>query len=297
MNLAFSQYLGANIEFGAQRFFGLPEKETVDQILTLPFEHLRLSIPFSEVHPTPTTWDFSKRDYVIEEAIKRKKKIHLQIGIKTLGWPEVHVPKWLSEKYPYLLQKGCQLDQNPDVRKYTLEYLEKTAERYLKHKEIASIHIENEAFSKRLQVSNYRYISKSFWEEEVSLIKRLDQFKRPMVQNIPMDTPESIRYVLKHADIVGFNIYNQINLQSIRLYWLYLQGLIKLSKRYKKPIVVTEYQAAAWLHGNKTPRYEFTEKRFQEGLEKIHKLAPEALIFLWGIEQRIWRKELNYFFP
>lgn len=297
MNLTFSQYLGANMEFGAQRFFGLPEKETVDQILTLPFENLRLSIPFSEVHPTPTTWDFSKRDYVIEEAINRKKKIHLQIGIKTTGWPEVHVPKWLSEKHPYLLQKGCQLDKDPDVRKYTLEYLAKVIERYGKHQEIVSIHIENEAFSKRLQVSNYRYISKSFWEEEVALIKKLDPLHRPMVQNIPIDTPESIRFVLKHADIIGFNIYNQINHPSPLFYWLYIQGLVKLVKHAKKPIMITEYQASTWLHGDKTPRYKFTGKRFAEGLTKIQKIAPKAIVFLWGIEQRIWRKELSYFFP
>lgn len=284
--------LGINMEFGAQRFFGLPEKETVDQILALPFEHLRLSIPFSEVRPTPTTWDFKRRDFVMEEAIKLKKKIHLQIGIKTTGWPEVHVPKWLVEKYPYLMEKGCQLDKDPDVRKYTLEYLAKVIERYGKYKEIVSIHIENEAFSKRLQVSNYRFISKSFWEEEIALVRKLDKLKRPLVQNIPIDTPENIRYVLKNADIVGFNIYNQINHPSLRLYWLYIQGVMKLVKRAKKPIMITEYQTAAWLHGNKTARYEFTEKRFKEGLTKIQRMTPEAIIFLWGIEQRIWKKDI-----
>lgn len=295
MNL--QKNLGLNMEFGAMRFFSLPEKETIDQALALPFEHLRLSVPFSEVHPTPTTWDFKRRDFVIDEAIRLKKRLHLQIGIKTTGWPEVHVPKWLSEKYPYLLQKGCQLDKNPDVRKYTLEYLEKVIERYGKHTEIVSIHIENEAFSKRLQVSNYRYISKSFWEEEVALVRKLDKFKRPLVQNIPLDTPESIRYVLKNANIVGFNIYNQINHPSPRLFWLYIRSMMNLTKRSKKPIMITEYQTAAWLHGNKMPRYEFTKKRFEEGLTKIQNMAPQALIFLWGIEQRIWKKETNYFFP
>lgn len=284
--------LGGNIEFGAMRFFGLPEKETIDQVIALPFDNIRLAIPFSEVHPTRATWDFKRRDNVIAEAIKRKKKIHLQIGIKTTGWPEVHVPKWLSDKYPYLLQKGCQLDQNPDVRKYTLEYLQKTIERYRKHKEIVSWHIENEAFSKRLEVSSNRYISKQFWEEEVALVRKIDRLNRPMVQNIPLDTPENIPFVLRHADIVGFNIYNQINLKSSRLYWLYVRGLMNLTKRSKKKIFVTEYQAAAWLHGNKTPRYKFTEQAFEEGLTKIQKMSPDGLVFLWGVEQKIWRKEL-----
>lgn len=275
---------GLNIHLGGIRWFGLDEKRTIERLFSLPIKRVRIPIPFDEVNPKKDKWDFSKRDWLIAEAIKHNLIIDLQMGIKTIGWPEVHAPQWLFEQFPDLHEKGIQIDHDPEVQRYVLAYLKKTSERYLKHKEIATIQVENEPFSKHLHVSNYRYISQECNKQEVTLVKSMDPYNRPFIQNIPFDTPEAIPYALRTADIIGLNIYNQYHLPLPEFaYWQWLQALSKTARVMHKKIFITEYQTAAWIDESK-PSIPFSLEKFHEGLKQIEKLQPEA-VFLWDVEQ------------
>ncbi len=279
---------GLNIHLGGIRWFGLDEKETIKKLFSLPITRVRIPIPFNEVNPQKNTWDFSKRDFLIEEAVKHNLTIDLQMGIKTIGWPEVNAPNWLATQFPYLNTKGIQIDKDPELQQYILTYLQKTSERYLKNKAIKTIQVENEPFSKHLSVTNYRYISKYFNAQEIALVKKLDPYHRPFVQNIPFDTPLAIPSVVKTADIIGLNIYNQYYLPLPEiLYWMSLQACTAIVKMLGKHVFVTEYQSAAWLDDN-TPAIPFSTKKFEQGLIHIAQFKPQA-IFLWDVEQVLAR--------
>src|SRR5581483_7704001 len=181
--------LGININPKAMRYFGLDEKKTIQKVLSLPFSRVRVAIPFDEVLSSKSDFDFSKTDYLIDQAIEKKKTIDLQLGIKTIGWPEFHIPLWLSKQFPTLLSKREQIDKNDFVQGLIFEYLEQTTKRYLKYKQIGTIQVENEAFSKRLEVTNYRYLSTDFHKKETAVIQKQNKLKRPLVQNLPLDTP------------------------------------------------------------------------------------------------------------
>jgi hypothetical protein len=280
--------MGLNINSKAMLWFGLSEQETIEKLLAMPHKHVRIPIPFDEVNPQKGVWNFSKQDYLIEQAIKHKKKIHLQLGIKTIGYPEIHAPSWLLEQYPYLTEKGVQLDRDPGVQVAVLQYIEKAANRYLPQKGIASVQIENEPFSKRLGVTNFRFLSTEFHQKELELVKK---YHIPLVQNIPFDTPYAISHTL-YADILGLNIYNQCGNPwwLDKLLWIGMYATCTIAALLGKRVFITEYQVAPWINEKKEPSHPFTEKACDEGLEAIKILRPE-IIFLWDIEQKIWRKE------
>lgn len=289
---------GININLRNLSWYGLPEIKTIDALLNLPFTHVRIPIPLDEVLPTRNTWDFAKRDLLIEKALKKNKTIHLQLGLKTIGYPEAHIPPWLLGQCPSLNKKHCVLDQETQVQEIILEYLDRCAKKYFSIQEIATLHIENEAFSKRLSVTNYRSISQQFYEKELAFIKQKDTYHRPIIQNMPFDTPEKIPYVLKNSDIIGLNIYNQYNPTPLSqavittLGNVAITGVSVLNKVLQKRIYITEYQTAHWLTADKTPASPFSQQLFLNGLQQLKKLNPE-IIFLWDMEQLLWKKDFS----
>lgn len=293
MHLAASQ-LGLNIHLAGIRHFGLDEKETVQKLLTLPYQHVRIPIPFDEIAPKKGVWDFSKRDWLIEQAMQHNKTIHLQCGAKTIGWPEVWLPDWLTNAHPYIHKAHACIDRSPHIQAFILEALEHCAKRYLKVENLASIQIENEAFCKRLSVSNYRYVSFSFHKKELEVIKKYNRNTTLILQNLPLNHPldllQSLPYVLRESDVIGLNIYNQhipfavyqktndVFLSSVmRL----LKPLVSLSQ---KQIYVTELQSAAWLTGNNMPIKPFSLRIFEKTIQQYLRLGA-AIVFLWDVEQ------------
>lgn len=297
MKLSSSQ-LGLNIHLAGIRHFGLDEKKTIETLFSLPYQHVRIPIPLDEVAPKRHVWDFSKRDWLLEMAAKHKKTIHLQVGAKTIGWPEVWLPNWLKEEHPYLSKPHTQIDKHPAVRAFLLEAIEKIGERYFGLPNLQSIQVENEAFCRRLPVSNFRYISFSFHKQEQALIKKHNTVGALLLQNLPLNHPldlaQSVSYVLKESDVVGLNIYNQhIPYEPFqRVNNVYLSSIARILKPLtalsQKQFYVTEIQSAAWLMGNNTPLKPFSEKIFEKTLKQYVNLGA-SVIFLWDVEQIIWR--------
>lgn len=292
--------LGINIHLAGIRHFGLDEKKTVETLLSLPYQHVRIPIPLDEISPQKDTWDFSKRDWLIEEATKHKKLLHLQTGAKTIGWPEVWMPQWLKEKHSCLDRPHWQLDTHKEIQEFILEAIEKVGQRYGSLPNLQSIQIENEAFCKRLSVSNYRYLSFGFHKKEIEIIQKYNKNNALLLQNLPLNHPfdlsDSLLYVIKQSDVVGLNIYNQHIPYAFfqKLNNLYLSTVTRVIKPLmalqQKQLYVTEIQTTAWLTGNNTPIKPFSEKLFEKTLKQYIDLGA-AIIFLWDVEQLIWQND------
>ncbi|MBI4100743.1 hypothetical protein HY439_03330 [Candidatus Microgenomates bacterium] len=286
---------GVNIRPEALHWFGLDQKDALETLFTLPAtERLRIAVPFDQVAKTDGGWDVKVREKLIEETLAQGKGIDLQLGIKTIGWPEAHLPDWLVNYFPYLVQRGEILDKDPRVQELFLEYVDRTADFYLRYQGIKSVQVENEVGSKRLPITKYRRISIDFNEREVTAVRKYIQKHRqgqiPILQNFPFDTPEAWLYVLRNSDIIGLNIYNQQEGESVpeNFLWGAADVASRISRILKKQVFITEFQSAAWIDENKKPVYPFTPEKRQEGLQKIVKLKPDAIL-LWDVEQLLWR--------
>jgi hypothetical protein len=284
--------LGVNIVPQSLDWFGLNKKQSLSDIFTLPIQHVRIGVRMSQVWPKQNTWDFTETDHIINLATQHNKKIHLQLGIKTLAWPEVHTPSWMEEAFSYLAARYARIDAEKRVQDHIFTYIEQVAKRYFSITNIASLHVENEPFSKHLGVTNFRYLSPQFNKEEVILVRKLDPYKRPLVQNIPFDTPQHIPAAIQQSDIAGLNVYPQSGMGTFykHLFWPLVKSMFVASSLLKKPIWVTEYQAAAWINDNKKPEHSFSLLQAKQGMQKLHSMGPEML-FLWDIEQLLWRQK------
>lgn len=275
--------IGWNLRFRSQ-----PD-EMVKKVLALPGKTVRIPVHMDYVWKDKNKFDFDAIDRIIEAALENGKLIDLGMGIKTTEWPEVHITEWQANEFPYLTKDGALLDENEDFQNYTFEYLDAVSKRYLPIKEIRTIQVENEPFSKRLSVTRNRSISPEFNRKEVALVRGNDPYNRPFLQNIPLDTPESILAALD-ADIIGINIYNQHRERWLEKVpqkafemglWTYIGAIASMVRLSGKQIKVTEFQIAAW---NNEP---FSTNKMVEGLREIKRMSPEYGTSLWDAEKVI----------
>lgn len=275
-----------------------------ESILELPYQRARVPIPFDYVSPQkPGRYNWEITDHVMDLACQAGKAIELQIGAKTIGWPEVNVPRWFLDEFSYLdpgkiegypwPKKPIVIDEDPKAREYILDYVEASAKRYLTGRWapfIRTLFIENEAFSQNLDVSGRRYISGEFYEQERGLVKSYDREERDVVQNPPFDTPSAILYAITHADITGFNYYNNIgdNWLVRRLRWVGVQITAEVARSYGRQVRFTEYPGGPWVvekNGRLEAVYPFYWSRFFDGLDNIHDdIHPEEGVYIWGPE-------------
>lgn len=286
--------VGVNLHLAGIRGFGLNEAETVKQMFAMRLSRVRIPIPWDEVEQKKGVWDFAKRRALIQEAKDKGLSVDLQIGIKTIGWPEIHVPKWLYDEpgLSYIAESNVQLDANPDLKKPTEKYLAAVTEQIILpfQDSLATIQVENEPFSKHLEVSRNRHISPTFnaWERE--FIRKETGYEGPFVQNVPFDTWRNIPAALDAADIIGFNIYTQHtnkfeNPIFKQGYWAGVNALAGLVRVAGKKVRITEFQMAPWLDGNRKPVSTFTLEGIVDALQHVQEIDPEEGIYQWDVEQ------------
>lgn len=264
--------------------------DMIGQILAQPGGRVRYAVPLDEVWKHKHKMDFEYADRVWDMILKAGKIPSFQLGIKTIGWPEVHAPVWLVDMFPQIKESGAQIDENPEVQKYILEYINVVSQRYLQFKEIDSIQVENEPYSKHLSVSRYRYLSPAFNKTEREAVAANDPYQRPFLQNIPLDSPENFEafYSLKDVSIIGINVYPQHRERYLQPIppgifefglWTYVQTIVNAARLLGKRIKITEYQIAAW---NNEP---FNLQTMVNGLREIQKIDPEYGVSLWDGEK------------
>lgn len=290
--------LGVNINTKNIRWFHGKDKEReiVESLMDLPVDHVRIPLPFDEIMAHPDKPNFATTDWIIDMALQKGKRIHLQMGLKTINWPEFHLPQWFTEKFPEVVQPHVQIGTRPERDEIIEQYIEACSRRYLQGKtknDIDSLQLENEAFSQNLSVTN-RSVHPELQQKETAVVKRFAP-DIPLLQNIPWDTFWKSPHVYSTSDIVGLNVYNQAGQHEWTqpFLWTALRGAKMWGRVKGKKIVIPEYQAGAWLGGNKEPDYPYTFEEFKNGLEHIHSIKPD-ITFLWAMELHVGKEKSDH---
>jgi hypothetical protein len=200
--------LGISVNLESGKGFGYPTEKSLEDHFLLPLRRLRVGFRFETINPSDGVYDFRETDKIVDGVIKHNKTLEVVMGMKTPGHPEVRVPKYLIEKFPYLLQPGP-LDREKEVRDKAMEYLDRTWERYRNVREIKRVHIDNEGLL-IAGINNWRYVTDQFYEEQVNHVQSKDPYNRDNVQNPPWHKKRDTLALMHNplVDIVALNIYN-----------------------------------------------------------------------------------------
>ena len=253
----------------------------------LKAKKLKVSFDWDEIEPERGVFSFADADWQVAEAEKRGAQVTAVIGMKTMRWPECHVPSWAKD-----LSKQEQ-------QKAVLELLEAVALRYKDSAAIWAWQVENEPL---FRFGNCPWIDRKFFEKEVALVKSVDA-NRPIVAS---DSGELSFWIQAGSlgDIVSVTLYRKVWVHEINRYVTYPLPAISYGRKaqiiktlFNTEVIVGELQAEPWGPGK--PLYDTTiaEQNAAFDLAQFQKniiFAKQTGIsefYLWGAEWWYWRKE------
>jgi len=312
--------LSQNVRFGTTfspiqcEYFDLDWKETYRAILDFPFQVIRLGAYWSEIEKKKGIYDFSRLDWLIQEAANRNIDIVLTVGMKAPRWPEYFIPEWIKKETS--LPSGGTISLNPVLQKYTLQFIRQVINRYYSEDAIKFWQVENEALN-RFGGKNWR-MHKEFLKEEMNLIRIIDPYDKPIVVTASTflnnflrvlskitTSGDPIRDNLEIGDILGINVYPVVGHKGKWWNWYfrsqkesrikYLEKIINLANQYKKEVWVTELQAEPWepghlvYKGSGNPPSSWPEQT-QDMLDDMHQIGFRTF-FLWGAEYWYYQKK------
>jgi len=278
---------GVNFSQSQAENLGLDWREVYLAFLdNLKVRKLRMSVDWDLLEPRRDDFDFSDLDWQVKEAKKRGVKLILVVGMKTLRWPECHLPRWTNS----LDSEQKEREVLKEIREIVLRYRDSGA--------IWAWQVENEAFFPFGQCPRRE---KGFLKKEVRLVKNLDP-------NHPVIITDSGEWsfwwrAAKLGDVVGVSMYRKVWIYQLKrpfnyifpavFYWKKKEVVEKL---FDKKVIVTELQAEPW---GKKPVYDLPLKEqlklfnlddFQENLVKAQESGFDEF-YLWGGEWWYWLKE------
>ena len=270
---------------------GLDWKKAYTDILDeLQIKKIRLSAYWNEIEEEKDQFYFDDLDWELQEAGERNIEIILAVGGRLPRWPECHFPSWVENI------------SEEEREKETLEYIEKTINRYKNNKNIIAWQVENEPFLSS-HFGECPSLNIDFLDEEIKLVKSLD--KRPIIIT---DSGELSIWVLaaRRADIFGTTMYRDTYSEKLKRYIHYpiRPGFFHFKKNianwFASPEkwIVIELQAEPWgpIPYQKLKKEErdktMNEKKFLETIE-FARLSGFKEFYLWGAEYWYWEKEKN----
>jgi len=210
------------------------------------------------------------------------------MGMKTIGWPECHLPEWAKE-----LNKE---EQQENI----LKYLEEIVLRYKDSKAIKYWQVENEPF---FPFGECPWKDESFLKKEIELVKSLDSSREVIIS-------ESGEFRLwfkaaQYGDIVGTTMYRRVWFKELNSYLTYPFSPTFYKRKadliralFKKEVYCVELQAEPW---GPALIYHLSveEQEKSMNLETFKKNVGFAKktgfkeIYLWGVEWWYWMKEAH----
>ena len=268
---------------------GLDWQETYIALLDdLLVKRLKVSLDWDVTEPQRDQFRFDDIDWQVQEAEKRKAKILLVIGMKTLRWPECHVPDWakgLSKK-----------EQQAEI----LGLLREVVERYKDSRSIWGWQVENEPL---FAFGACPWRDKDFLKEEVNLVKSLDSV-HPVVIS---ETGEFSLWIeaAKIGDIVSPTMYRKVWFSEIKRYveypmppTFYARKAKYIDVLFKKDVIGGELQAEPWGPGKLLYETTIEEQdrafdlaQFKKNINYAKRTGLKEH-YLWGAEWWFWRKEV-----
>ncbi len=294
-------------------YLNQPWEAIYEDILDMGFDLIRLGAYWDEIEAIEGEYDFSRLDLQIEKARMRNIAIVLTIGMKAPRWPEYFIPKWVLKKIK--LKHASDVSTNEYLRKATLNFIEKTLQRYQNEDAIICWQVENEPLDRA--GPNLWYIGKDFLLEEATLIRKIDKKQRPLMINIAT-YPNTILMLLNRifsatnplndsleiCDILGLNIYPIVGQRFFGIdmtfkttsgsRYKYLKKIKEKAHTNNVPIWVTELQAEPWdpgklVHIDQAQPITSSPSQIREYFLELRSLGLET-IFFWGAEYWLFRE-------
>lgn len=295
--------IGTTFAAGYCRYLGLDPKKTLDEIIKLDLNPVRIGIYWEEVETKPGEFNFSNFDWITEKLTEAKIDIILAIGAKTPRWPEFHLPDFIKKKYDFKeKEKINSLSFFQDVRLY----LKTILNHYKNILAIKYIQVENEPFEPF--GPDKWTIHPDFLAKEIDLVKTLT--KKPLIcTNGGMD-PVPVwlaslngKYqrletcLAQNVDYIGLDVYPVIPQEVLgkfyyfrtnQSHWNKLAQIKKQIESSGKKAWITELQAEPWEPepmdtknhlGNSSCNPELVK----DYLKKAQEIGFEVIL-LWGAE-------------
>jgi len=269
---------------------GLDGEELFRAILDdLGVRKLRLAAYWDEIESEPGIYDWSRLDWLLQEAGARDAEIILAVGGRLPRWPECHYPEWTKSL------------GEAERQQKLLEQVERVIKRYRDTPAISAWQVENEPFLPHF--GECPEPNKEYLDEEIALVRSLDQ--RPVVLT---DSGELSVWVpaAKRSDIFGTTMYRDTYSERLKRYIHYpiepgffrfkrnLAGLFANPQKW----LVIELQAEPW---GPRPFQELTKEERDKtmNLAKFREIIDFSRatgfkeFYLWGVEWWYWEKEVN----
>lgn len=284
--------LGVSFVADYARAMGLDPHQTFTAILDdLGVKHVRLVGYWSDIEPSPGTYDFSELDWEMQAAAAAHADVTLSLGLRQPRWPECHPPSWVDTSKPTA-------DWQPQLE----QFITTVVQRYRNNPALQSYQLENEYFLKAFgECKNY---DRSRLVDEFNLVKKLDPGHPVIIarSNNALGAPVG----QPTPDEFGVSVYKRVwdSHLTHRYFeypfpaWFYafLAGSEKIITG--KDTIIHELQAEPWpAHGQwigSTPVAE-QNKSMNAGILKNRIQYGEATgmksIYLWGAEWWYWRLE------
>lgn len=271
---------------------GLDWKKAYKDILNeLDIKKIRLSAYWDEVEEEKDSYYYKDTDWQIKKASENNAEIILAVGGRLPRWPECHFPDW-AQKAP-----------QEEREKETLEYIEKTINKYKDNENIVAWQVENEPFLSS-HFGECPSTNVDFLDSEIKLVRKLDP-SRPIIVT---DSGELSLWVpaAARADIFGTTMYKNTYSSALNSYVNYpiTPGFFHFKKNvaswFANPQkwIVIELQGEPW---GPVPYQELKKSERDKTMnpQKFTKMVEFARqsgfkeLYLWGAEYWYWEKVKN----
>lgn len=262
-------------------YLGLNADETLDALLSLKPDFIRLAVPWTEVEPRQRAYDFTEIDQMLQKASDAKVPVVLTLGQKIPRWPECYFPKWSAAL--------SQEDRNAAL----LSYVSQVVNRYKHNSIIEQWQVENEPYI-QFNFGECLLFDTASVKKEIALVRELDPSRKIVVT----DSGElsTWREAAQAGDILGTTLYRTIRVND----WFTWRYDFVPSALYKirtalwgkntETFYVSELQAEPWFSDdNETNKIDFTDtktltpERLRENVRYAETVGASR-ISLWGGE-------------
>lgn len=279
----------------------------------LEMTEIRLSIRWNRVFENGKI-NFAYYNDIFRYFLNQNVKICLNIGpIKTMRWPEEHVPSEILNVIKKVPKKGSVIRVEDELAQLSIKYLEQLL-KLLKNtfsetqlNKIISWQLNNEAFNK---FGEHKWITSLELESEfIKIVKRAFPNSKILLNSSGRNNMRKNLELIKKTEfdpssfILGYNYYYKVPGQAENFILKYLDNLIltnpfsigtrrlkQLSSRQDFEIEVAELQAEPWLHlkspGNSAKEFKFAIIRSIQDMLNLDQ-SEKSVIRYWGIEELI----------
>lgn len=217
--------------------FGLDPRKTLDDLLQLPFDMIRLPAYWDRIESGAGDFDTSELDWQLDACERAGKQVVVSVGaVKNFGYPELFVPDQYQDP-PLAPRSLVAPSSHPCLLEAAKRFIGHIVGRFRDRNAVVAWQLEHEGVDPRGVESSWR-LSTEFVRGELTALRDLDP-DRPVVMNgfLPTssvvrvsqgwqtrDQGDSLAVAARLADIVGIDYYPRHALFALGSRAVYMTG-------------------------------------------------------------------------